>query len=188
MQCAFYFHFQFTLCVEFDWQAMTNHNPPFLSEKVVRRVSRLTSVDLDNSVSSRVKTFLMFIHVIHDAINQRSGTYGSRATSGSLAKIMWLARSLTLYQQTIDEKQLKHINRDRLSAEKATNYNSLVVVQPTEVNEKFMIIIILKLYRQKCVFSAVRECHESPQQSTNRLRFCGNLQLLHWDSSWRKPF
>ena len=28
-----------------------------------------------------------------------------------------------------------------------------------------------------CVFSAVRECHESPQQSTKRLRFCVNLTV-----------
>lgn len=45
-----------------------------------------------------IKDILKYHHW-YVTLKQRSGTYGSRATPGSLTKIMWLARSLTLYQQ-----------------------------------------------------------------------------------------
>jgi len=65
------------------------------------------------------------------------------------------------------QKKIRHVNRDQLSAEKPASSNSFII-QSTEVNEKFMIIIIFMLYWQKCVFCAGRT-RESSEQSTNYL-------------------
>lgn len=43
-----------------------------------------------------------------ETLIQMSGTFGSRATAGSLTEIMWIARTLTLYQEMVDKNYAHH--------------------------------------------------------------------------------